>query len=210
MASAPEKIPIRVRPDETLVQSGGAPLFPAETAGPDSAPGFRRAVAEWIAIRLNATWLHGSNTLRRAEWHDDVLRLVETGYEHDAGYQPEQIRPDGHGLYRISHPWEWAEADLSVPADAAAVPLPAYTVTALAALASDRELADYTDAEKRALLDHVADGDRDLRWRARLAAESTAEQLVRIAHGGPGPDICPHGCDGLYCRPDARTHRCGL
>ncbi|SFQ31574.1 hypothetical protein [Amycolatopsis rubida] len=199
-----------MRPGETLVHAGSAPCFPAETGEPHGSPGFRRAVAEWIAIRLNAAWLHGSNPLHRAEWHGDALQLIETGYEHDQGYTPEQIRPDERGLYRISHPWEWAEADLSVPAGAAAVPLPAYTVTALAALASERESADYTDAEKRALLDHVADGDRDLRWRARLAAEATAEQLVRIAHGGPGPDICPRGCDGLYCRPDARAERCGL
>ncbi|WP_284740274.1 hypothetical protein [Amycolatopsis sp. RTGN1] len=111
-----------VRADEQLVSGDGQPAFPArlgepqliaETDGDQQfytvTPRFRRAVAEWVAISVEATFDH-----LRFRWDGADLLVID-----DAAIDPDdpastphidRIRPDSSGRYFFDG-WLWNEAD---------------------------------------------------------------------------------------------------
>ncbi|WP_158886192.1 hypothetical protein [Amycolatopsis anabasis] len=183
--SAPQTHTPILRPGETLVYINDSPYFPAVLGKPNNTlltPGFRRVVAEWVIAELNLTWLRGTNPLRRAEWRGDTILIFECEYEDDADYEPELIRPDERGLYRIADLWQWSQADpADIDQDDRLDPLSPDSRVALALLASGRDPATYTSDEQQALFNHVTAGGRDERLRVLLDAAATPAQLKRVA-----------------------------
>ncbi|MBE1493193.1 hypothetical protein H4696_000293 [Amycolatopsis lexingtonensis] len=143
----PHGLPTDVlRIDEGLVCGDDQPYFPAQFCEPQLAatdetgrryyavtPRFRRVVAEWVAITVEATSDH-----LRFRWDgDDLIVIDDDALDDDrdpaSGPAVERIRPDADGRYTFQT-WVWQVHD------AAAGYLDDTTHAALALLATDDPL----------------------------------------------------------------------
>lgn len=184
-----------LRAEEELVCGDDQPYFPAQLGEPQWAatddhgrryytvtPRFRRVVAEWVAITVEATSDH-----LRFHWDGDDLIITDAAARADeddptSGPAVERIRPDADGRYSFET-WLWHVHD-------AADHLDDTTHTALALLATD----DPRPVDN--LIRYVAENTRlapepltlqDIRHRHRISANPsvalTQDTDAEEAHG---------------------------
>jgi hypothetical protein len=201
------------RPGETLVSLDAAPYFPATLAQPwhyatsrdrktrtmqdhfAAVPLFRREVAEWITIWLNASG-GDDKSATRAEWYGDTLVILEGSYEHADDYRPEVIRPDEDGRYQLAPGWLWVDEE---PTATFAADLDDATTTALRILARDGGTPSAD--ERHTLLGFVAGGlDADDERRARVehaAGELDQQRAANVGARMRAPIRC-RDCAGTF------------